>query len=76
MRNTLGDLHNILFEQIERLNSDDLEGAALIEEIARSKAITNVANTMVDNASLVLEAEKFKDDKGNIDAVIPKMLEG
>ncbi len=76
MRNTLGDLHNILFEQLERLNSDDLEGEALMQEIAKSKAITNVANTMVNNANLVLEAEKWLDDKMDPDAKLPKMLEG
>jgi len=31
MKNTLADLHNILFEQMERLNDDDLQGDRLRE---------------------------------------------
>lgn len=43
MQNTLGDLNNHLFEQLERLGSEDLEGDTLDKEIARSKAVTDVA---------------------------------
>lgn len=78
MKNTLGDLNNHLFAQIERLGDEDLKGEELIEEIERSKAITVVSKQIIDNASLVLEAQKIfnNSDKLNADAVLPKMLEG
>jgi len=44
----------------------------------RAKTITVVAKQIIDNASLVLEAQKIfnNSDKLNADAKIPKMLEG
>ncbi|CAG9621833.1 hypothetical protein BACCIP111883_02624 [Sutcliffiella rhizosphaerae] len=43
MRNTLGDLNNHLFAQLERLSDEDLSGEKLIEEINRVKSITDFA---------------------------------
>ncbi len=78
MKNTLGDLNNHLFAQIERLGDEDINGEKLIEEMERAKTITVVAKQIIDNASLVLEAQKIfnNSDKLNADAKIPKMLEG
>lgn len=76
MRNTLGDLNNHLFAQLERLNDEDLKGEALKEEMDRAKSIGYVAKQIIDNASLVLEAQKMMDDKMNADLKLPKMLEG
>ena len=39
MRNTLSDLNNYLFEQMERLSDDSLTEEQLQKEIVRSKAI-------------------------------------
>lgn len=76
MKNTLGDLNNHLFAQLERLGDEDLEGEKLQEEMARAKTISIVAKQIIDNASLVLDAQKLMDDRMNADAVLPKMLEG
>lgn len=73
-RNTLGDLNNHLFTQLERLNDDDLQGEKLSNEIDRSKAISDIAKNVIENGKLVLEAQKFKDDKWNADAELPEML--
>jgi len=76
MKNTLGDLNNHLFEQLERLNDESLKGEALEEEIKRAKAITSIATQIINNGNLVLEAKKWFDDRMDADADMPKMLEG
>lgn len=76
MKNTLGDLNNHLFEQLERLNDVNLKDDRLKEEISRAKAISDIATKIISNGELVLEAQKFADDKWNADAEVPKMLEG
>ncbi len=45
MKNTLSDLNNCLFEQIERLNDDALDETKLGQEIKRSEAITKIAKS-------------------------------
>lgn len=76
MKNTLGDLNNHLFAQLERLNDEDLKGDELQEEIVRARAINDVASRIIANGSLVLQAKKLMDDKLNIDDKLPRMLEG
>lgn len=76
MRNTLGDLNNHLFAQLERLSEEELIGEKLTEEINRAKAITSVASQIIANGNLVLEAKRLADDRMNADTKVPKMLEG
>lgn len=76
MKNTLGDLNNHLFASLERLSDEELRGDALQEEISRAKAINNVAQQIIENGSLVLEAQKINDERINVDSKLPKMLEG
>ncbi len=76
MRNTLGDLNNHLFAQLERLSDEELSGDKLNEEINRVKAVTSVASQIIANGSLVLEARKLVDDRMNANTTLPKMLEG
>lgn len=63
MKNTLGDLNNHLFAEMERLGDEDLKGEELKEELERARAISNVSTKIIENANLVLEAEKFKDER-------------
>jgi hypothetical protein len=62
MKNKLIDLNNHLFAQIERLSDEDLKGDDLTQEINRSKAISNVAVQIIDNARLALSAHKAIND--------------
>jgi conserved domain protein len=64
MRNTLADLNNILFEQMERLQDDELKGENLETELKKTKSIVDVASTVIENATLSLEAQKFLIDMG------------
>ena len=57
--NNLVNLHNILFEQVERLNDTSLKGDALKEEIERGRAMANVAQTIVANGRLILESQEM-----------------
>ena len=76
MKNTLGDLNNHLFMQLERLNDEDVKGENLKEEIIRAKAVSIIAKQIIDNGTLVLEAKKMMDNRIDADMKLPKMLEG
>lgn len=58
MKNTLMDLHNILFAQLETLSDEDLKGDKLKQEIERSKAMSSISSTIVKNAGMVLKGAK------------------
>ena len=75
-KNTLGDLNNILFEELERLNDEELKGEDLQQEMNRAKAITGVATQVVMNARTVLDAAKFQDDRLDADGAVPRLLTG
>lgn len=77
MKNTLGDLNNHLFAQLERLGEEDLTGEKLQEEIERAKAVNSVAQQVIANGNLVLQAKKIQAETlGRDKTEIPKMLEG
>ena len=48
-RNKLTDMHNILMEQLERLNDDDLTDEELQAEIKRSRAMADISAQIVYN---------------------------
>lgn len=65
MKNTLADLNNYLFEQIERLQDDSLTDEQFNKEVERSKSITSVAKTIIENGALAFKARKHMDEYGN-----------
>lgn len=76
MKNTLKDLNNHLFAELERLSDEDLKGEYLEEEINRARAITSVATKVIDNGNLVLRAMQTQKEILGDDRKIPDMLEG
>lgn len=75
MKNTLGDLNNHLFAQMERLSDEELKGEELKEELGRAKAITSIASQIIQNGHLVLNAKRAMEGSLDADNKIPKMLE-
>jgi hypothetical protein len=73
MKNTLGDLNNHLFAELERLNDEELQGEELTAEISRAHAVQSVAGAIIANAKTVLNAQKFQDEKLST-GEIPRML--
>ena len=71
MKNKLMDLNNHLFEQLERLNDEELNGDNLDNEIKRAQAMTGVANQIICNARLALDAQKAL---GDTVRTLPPML--
>lgn len=76
-RNTLGDLNNHLFAQLEHLNDEEITGEKLEDEIIRSKAVIGVSKQIIANANVVLKAKSIELEYGkNNEKEMPKMLEG
>lgn len=74
MNNKLIDLNNHLFGQLERLNDEDLKDEELEQEISRAKAITNISQTIVNNAELMLKAQKHMNEYGYTKNDMPDIL--
>ena len=73
MKNTLGDLNNYLFEALERINDDGLTPEQFETELRRSKAVTGLAEAIIQNGELTLKAIKHADEW---DKQLPEMLGG
>ena len=76
MKNSLTDLNNHLFSQLERLGNEDLNDEQLGKEIQRSNAITGVAEQIIAKADLQLRAVKLKADNtrladGELEPLLP-----
>lgn len=76
VRNTLLDLNDHLFAQMERLDVDDMTPDQLDMEINRARAMSSVAAQIINNANVVLNAERFRDEKLDADTKVPRMLTG
>lgn len=74
MKNKLTDLNNHLFEQLERLNDDDLTGDDLDKEIKRADAMVKIAGRLVESTgnqirAAALIAEQFGDKEATFRAL-------
>lgn len=64
MKNKLSDLNDHLFAQLERLSDEELTPEAIEREAKRGEAIVAVADQIVRNAALQLQAAKIAFDGG------------
>lgn len=77
MKNTLSDLNNILFEQLERVNDDSLEPEDLEIQLRKTDAIVKVSEKIIQNGELAFKAIQHKDKYYCTDnKKLPPMLEG
>ncbi|MBY0419383.1 MAG: hypothetical protein K2W88_15135 [Pararheinheimera sp.] len=60
MKNSLIDLNNHLFAQIERLSAEDISMDQLKLEVQRTYAINAISEKLIKNAALILEAEQLR----------------
>lgn len=76
MKNTLGDLNNHLFAQLEKLGDDDLTGEKLESELKRTDAICDISEQIIKNGELQYKAMKHMDEYGyERQKAVPEMLE-
>ena len=76
MKNTLGDLNNHLFAQLEKLGDDDLTGEELESELKRTDAICDISEQIIKNGELQYKAMKHMDEYGyERQKAVPEMLE-
>lgn len=77
MKNTLSDLNNHLFEQLERLNDEDLNEEQIEIELKRADGMTKIAEKIIQNGELAFKTMRHMDEYGyGIDRnrAVPSML--
>ena len=79
MMNTLADLNNHLFEQLERLNDEELTDETLEKELKRADGMTRIATQIIQNGELAFKTMVHMDEYGyGVDKskrTVPPMLE-
>ena len=76
MKNTLGDLNNYLFAQLDAITNKDLEGEKLEAEIKRTEAVAKISDQIIKNGELQYKAMKHMDEYGyERKKNVPEMLE-
>ena len=71
--NTLGDLNNHLFAELERLGDEEMSPEAMSAEIERARAVSGIAQQVIANANTVLRTLEFRDGQVGT-AQVPHML--
>lgn len=76
MKNTLGDLNNYLFAQLDAITNEELEGEKLEAEIKRTEAVEKISDQIIKNGELQYKAMKHMDEYGyERKKNVPEMLE-
>lgn len=74
MKNNLKDLNNYLFGQLERLEDEELSNNNFDKEIKRSKAISTLAQQIVNISNTQIQALKLMSEYGISKEEIPKQI--
>ena len=71
MPNSLSDLNNHLFAQLDRMTADDMSVEQIEQEAKRADAIVSLADQITRNADLQLKAAKLFAEHGQ--GVLPML---
>ena len=63
MKNSLADLNNILFEELDRL-TDDTGDIDLSKEVVRAEKIVRVSNQIIEIGKTQLDAMRLRNEYG------------
>lgn len=76
MKNTLTDLNNYLFEQLERLNDDEMDEEQLEHELKKADAVVKISDAIIHNGELSFKVMKHMDEYGydRKNRAVPAML--
>lgn len=61
MKNTITDLNNYLFEQLERLYDSELTDEQLNTEMKRADSVVRISEKIIENAGLALKTMQHLD---------------
>ena len=75
MKNRLSDLTNHLFEQMERLNDEDLSGEGLDRELERAKGMGLIASQIIQAGELAYKTMRHLDECGRGETKVPELLD-
>lgn len=64
MKTDLNALNEYLFQALDAITNDELEGEELDKAIERSRATTDIAKTIIANGHLMLQATKLIANEG------------
>jgi len=73
VKNKLTDLNDHLFAQLERLADENITGDGLKTEIARSRAVADMAQRITEAARLQLEVVQIAVDYPTVAARLPML---
>ena len=77
MKNTLTDLNNYLFEELERLFDDEMTDEELDRELKKADTMVKVSEKIIQTGELAYRTMKHMDEYGygTTDRRLPAMLE-
>lgn len=62
MRNTLHDLNNYLFAELEEITDNDASDEVQAKKVKRAETVVKIADKIIENGKLCLAAVKVRED--------------